>query len=159
MKRIFIGVDVGKTGSIAYINGESGELSYYYNKNTDQDVNDFVLGIVDLIEQGFKPFTFIENVSSSPQMGVKSAFTFGESNGFLTGLFVAHKIRFETVSPVKWQRVFKIKTRVSKDGKTAHKNELKAKAQQLWPSVRITHANADAILLAEYCRLHYSKLL
>ena len=28
----------------------------------------------------------------------------------------------------------------------------KAAAQRLWPSTKITHANADALLIAEFCR-------
>lgn len=36
---------------------------------------------------------------------------------------------------------------------TAAKNLTKARAQQLWPEYpRITHAIADALLIAEFCR-------
>jgi hypothetical protein len=32
------------------------------------------------------------------------------------------------------------------------KNVSKAAAQRLWPKLKITHANADALLIAEYGR-------
>ena len=34
------------------------------------------------------------------------------------------------------------------------KNVTKNRAQQLWPTIKVTHAIADALLLGEYCRLH-----
>lgn len=87
----------------------------------------------------------IECVSSSPQMGVVSAFTFGRSYGFLRGLLAGQSIPFAEVRPQKWQRAMGCLTK-------GDKNVTKSAAQRLYPGERITHAIADALLLATYCR-------
>jgi hypothetical protein len=40
---------------------------------------------------------------------------------------------------------------------TVKKNKHKAKAAQLFPRVKITHSNADALLIAEHARRQYVK--
>ena len=59
-------------------------------------------------------------------------------------------IRWEYVTPQKWQREFGLI--LPKLSNTDKKNRHKAVAQQLFPDVKITHAIADALLIAEYCR-------
>jgi len=131
VRRVYIGIDPGKSGAIAAIveHGESQYVHWFKNAETEQDISRWV----------------IENVHSTPQMGVTSAFTFGDSLGFLRGLLTAHQIPFEKVTPQKWQKVMCCLSK-------GDKNVTKAAAQRLFPREKITHANADALLLAEYCR-------
>jgi len=93
----------------------------------------------------------IENVHSMPKQGVCSVFSFGDNCGFLRGVITSLKIPYEKVTPQKWQKELGC---LSEKGmtKTQHKNQTKAKAQQLWPDRKITHAIADCILMAEYAR-------
>ena len=103
-------------------------------------------------------------------------FKFGMSYGGLRMALVAAGIPFDEVTPQTWQKGLGIaprrphtKTREVqiKKGKnkgkwrteryggetdTEFKNRLKAKAQQLFPTVKVTLAVADALLIAEYCR-------
>ena len=97
------------------------------------------------------PFAYIEKVSSSPQMGVTSAFTFGRGYGFLRGLLTAYNYPFEEVLPRKWQASFGMK-KGKDESNTQWKNRLKGKAQQLFPHLKVTLATADALLIAEYGR-------
>jgi hypothetical protein len=83
-------------------------------------------------------------------MGVTSAFTFGQSYGFLRGILAASKIPFIEVSPQKWQREMGCMTK-------GNKNVTKQAAQQRWPKLKITHANADSLLIAEYARCFLNK--
>jgi Holliday junction resolvasome RuvABC endonuclease subunit len=87
----------------------------------------------------------IEKVSSSPQMGVVSAFSFGKSQGFLLGLLTAYKIPYHEVTPQKWQKAMGCMS-------GGNKNVTKHAAQKLWPHLKITHRDADARLIAEYGR-------
>jgi Holliday junction resolvasome RuvABC endonuclease subunit len=87
----------------------------------------------------------MEKVSSSPQMGVVSAFSFGKSQGFLIGLLTAMKIPYHEVTPQKWQKAMGCMS-------GGDKNVTKHAAQKLWPHLKITHRDADARLIAEYGR-------
>ncbi len=149
MRRVYIGIDPGKSGAIAALVEFQDELGRYAefvhwmkNAETEQDLSQWVAG---LLVKDDENFAYIENVHSTPQMGVTSAFTFGDSNGFLRGLLTAHQIPFERVTPQKWQKVMGCLSK-------GDKNVTKAAAQRIFPRERITHANADALLLAEYCR-------
>jgi hypothetical protein len=64
---------------------------------------------------------------------------------------IASGVPFEAVTPGKWQKEFGL---LAKKGetKTAKKNRHKARAQELFPDLKITHATADALLIAEYGR-------
>jgi Holliday junction resolvasome RuvABC endonuclease subunit len=76
-------------------------------------------------------------------MGVKSAFTFGNGFGHLEMALTAAGIPFERVSPQRWQKALGCLTK-------GDKNVSKRRAQELFPSMKITHATADALLIAYY---------
>ena len=80
-----------------------------------------------------------------PKQGNVSSFTFGERYGFLRGLMMGLRIRYEYVTPQKWQKALGCLTH-------GDKNVSKAAAQRLWPKLKWTHATADAALIAEYGR-------
>jgi hypothetical protein len=152
---MWIGIDPGVSGGIAVIGDEvcatqkldategdiSGWLWHYHS----------ICACRAIIERvGAFPAKGTADGKHAGQ-GVVSAFRFGQSYGFLRGLLIAHGIPFEEVSPVVWQRSIGI-LKVSNEGATAKKNRHKAKAQQLFPNVKCTHANSDALLLAEFLR-------
>lgn len=136
------GIDPGKSGSISVLwwDGKPYAKSQKLSE-TEADIADYF----DAFHIENDACAVIEKVSASPQMGVTSAFTFGRSYGFLRGLLIAHKIPFVEVSPQKWQKAMGCLT-------GGNKNVSKAAAQQRWPNIKITHANADSLLIAEYCR-------
>lgn len=146
MSKLFIGVDPGKSGSIAFIDENTGQAWSFKLDCTDRDIAEGVRDALFTQDGGAADaFAVLEAVHSSPQMGVKSAFTFGQSFGKLEMVLNCLGIRFEYVSPQKWQGDMKCRTK-------GDKNVTKAAAQRLFPSLKITHANADALLLAEYAR-------
>jgi len=65
--------------------------------------------------------------------------------GTLKGILTALHIPFELIRPVDWQRALGCMTK-------GDKNISKTKAQQLFPDIKVTHAKADALLIAEHCR-------
>ena len=134
----FMGLDPGKSGGVAIVNDEDSEA--FKIPATEGDLRDLISSLAGTVR-----FALIEQVHSSPQMGVRSAFSFGRSYGTLRGLLLANNIPFDEVRPLKWMTHMKCKT-------GGDKNVTKAKAQQLFPHLKITHAIADALLIAEYCR-------
>ena len=80
-----------------------------------------------------------------PADGVVSAFIFGRGVGAIKIALVAESIPFDEVTPHKWMTVMGCLT-------NGDKHISKQRAQQLFPTAKVTHAIADALLLAEYCR-------
>jgi hypothetical protein len=138
---IYIGLDPGKGGGIAAVDDCGGVVGVVPMPETDQDILDSML-----------PYTVtdtracLEFVRSSPQMGVTSAFTFGRGYGGLRMALAALQIPYTEVLPAKWQQALGCRSK-------GDKNVTKRRAQELFPHVKVTHAVADALLIAEYCRL------
>lgn len=142
---LFIGIDPGASGAIAVVDYQSVIIDVCITaKCTELDQSLFLDGISGRF--GSVPLrAMLEQVNAMPKQGVVSTFKFGQSFGFLRGLLAGHQIPFELVRPQKWQQVMGCLSK-------GDKNVTKAAAQRLWPQHKITHANADALLLAEFAR-------
>jgi len=140
-----LGIDPGKSGGIAWID-DKGRACVEKMPDTLLDLWQLLLSIDylpcnDAGDSNCK--AYIEQVHSSPQMGVKSAFTFGNGYGHLEMALTAAGIPFERVLPQKWQQAMGCMTK-------GDKNVSKRRAQELYPQLKITHATADALLIATY---------
>lgn len=142
-----IGIDPGKSGGIAWI--QDGKPCVEKMPDTAKDLWQLVESISQVFCQlYYKKIdckAYIEQVHSSPQMGVVSAFTFGQGFGQLEMALTAAGIPFERVRPQVWQKAMGCMTK-------GDKNVSKAKAQELFPTMKVTHSTADALLIAEYGR-------
>jgi hypothetical protein len=141
-----IGIDPGVNGAIAWINDDKPCVEKM--PDTLQDL----WGLIQDIRAAASPplgvgetnaMAYIEQVHSSPQMGVKSAFTFGNGFGHLEMALTAAGIPFTRIRPQVWQKELGCLTK-------GDKNVSKRKAQELFPSMKVTHATADALLIAKY---------
>ena len=142
---ITIGVDPGANGGIAWITSD-GKACVEKMPDTLQDLWELIRDITNHPRSsldGRKYKAYIEAVSSSPQMGVVSAFSFGRGYGNLEMALTAAGIPFERVRPQVWQKALGCMTK-------GDKNVSKRKAQELFPDRKITHATADALLIAHY---------
>ena len=142
MKNLYMGVDPGQSGAVAVVDEDGGYAGSVRLSLTPRDIADCVelwarLGEVKLC--------MLEQVHAMPRQGVVSTFKFGTSFGFCMGFLTCSRIPYEMVTPHKWQSRMRCKTK-------GDKNITKAAAQRLFPDVKITHALADALLLAEYAR-------
>lgn len=138
----YIGIDPGVSGGAALLDATGKHIDAFKFKDmTDHD-----------IAEAFREWSgfgdvqcVIEKVHSMPKQGVKSTFNFGRNFGFLVGCLTVLKIPFDFVTPNKWQTALQCQTK-------GDKNITKAKAQRLFPKLKITHALADALLIAVYCQ-------
>lgn len=147
----YIGIDPGKNGGIAVLDADGQVFSAVKMPETEGDL------LQHLQERNWGPGSggtraVLEAVNAgvfgggkSGRMGVVSAFTFGRGYGSLRMALIAANIPFDEVRPQKWQEVIGCRTK-------GDKNVSKRRAQELFPNLKITHATADALLLAEYCR-------
>lgn len=142
---MFVGIDPGKSGAIAVIDAEGCFVAVVKLKETEQDIWTWMVKELGIGYGKSGHFAVLEKVGAMPRQGLSSTFKFGVSYGFCRGILTANRIRFEEVTPAKWQGALGCRTK-------GDKNITKAAAQRLFPTVKITHANADALLLAEYAR-------
>lgn len=146
---LFCGIDPGKSGGIAWIEPGAGG-AVYCEKLADKTEKD-----VWLLLSSLEPaFVVIEKVHAGPRMGSSAAFKFGSSCGGLLMAAICAGLPTALVTPQKWQRDFGliVQGRGLGQDDTAKKNRNKAKAQELFPGMKVTHAIADALLLAKYCK-------
>lgn len=139
----FIGIDPGKSGAMAIINGKTVTTVPF-----DEEAYADALARVDETNA----FAIVERVNAMPGQGVTSMFSFGANYGFIQGLLTANRIPFEIVMPQRWKKEF---------GVTSDKNTSIAVAQRLFPDVSLMRTEkcrkpdnntAEALLLAEYAR-------
>jgi len=148
-----IGIDPGKSGGIA-LSGIVENAECWPMPETERDTWELLRDIenehclTDAV-------ALIEKVHAMPGQGVTSMFNFGMNYGMLRAFLVASEMPFEAVTPVKWQRYFGL---LKKPGETntSKKNRHKALAQELFPTLTVTHKVADALLLARYGCLRQS---
>lgn len=157
---IWIGIDPGASGGVAslrsFLDG-SGVMSTTYNvRETERDRLDLLREIVNR-EGPLDVRAVIEQVGGfikgNPAPG-SAMFNFGMNYGGWRMALIALGIPFRAIRPQEWQKVLGIPPRKKKpdESKTAFKNRLKARAQELFPAQIVTLATCDALLLAEYCR-------
>lgn len=137
---MIIGIDPGKSGGVAWFRDDLATAVRM--PTTTGDLWDLLNSLVSNSEPRV---AFIEKVGPMPQQGVVSVWTFGRGFGELMMALCAAEISHELVAPSKWQRALQCQS-------GGNKNITKAAAQRLFPHLKITHAIADALLIAEYGR-------
>nr|WP_313427078.1 hypothetical protein [Brevundimonas diminuta] len=125
MSRI-IGIDPGKNGALALIDTQVWTLAVIdMPKEPGKGGKDAVspTGVARLFDAALPDHVYIEDVWSSPQMGVVSSFSFGRSLGILEGACASRTI-LTKVAPAAWKGL----TKTPKD-----KNEARRRAMQVFP--------------------------
>jgi hypothetical protein len=137
-----IGIDPGTNGGIAWIT--DGKPCVEKMPDTLQDLWELLENIaINAQLDNLKIHAYLEQVSSSPQMGVVSAFTFGNGFGHLEMALTAAGIPFARVRPQVWQKELGCMTK-------GDKNVTRKRAQELFPTIKCTHAVSDSLLIATY---------
>jgi hypothetical protein len=141
-----IGIDPGKSGAMVLICSRGEETIpaieiYKFSGMTDRDICD-AIGKWSMNQD---LHCYIEKVHAIHGSSANNTWKFAGSYFTLKAFLIALKIPFEEVSPVKWQKVMGCLSK-------GDKNVTKAAAQRLFPDIKITHAIADALLIAEYGR-------
>ncbi len=145
MKTIFIGIDPGKNGGIAYIDTEYdtfGTLPYNEKELIDLCID----------SNGSKTICCLEKVAARPSQGVVSMFNFGQNVGYIKGVLEARRIPYQEITPQKWKKEF---------GLNSDKMASIDVCRKLFPDVNLLatpkskkphDGMAEALLMAEYAR-------
>jgi len=147
----FLGVDPGKSGGIAVI-CSNGRTEAYKMPETEKDTWNLLLG---LNQRHGITYALIEELHALPaaveeKMGIKrgsiATAKLMQHYGSLRMALIGLGIRFEERVPAVWQKLMGCRT-------GGDKNISKARAQQLFPSIKVTHAIADSLLIASTARI------
>lgn len=152
MSNSLIAIDPGSSGCICHLK-ESGETFTHKMPDTPKDLLELLRSIqMEYVNaKEIVPTCFMEKVQGLPGMGGSPMFNFGLGYGHLEMALIALEIKTVTTRPQEWQKVFGIGTK-GKSSTTEWKNKLKAKCQQIYPHIKVTLWNADALLIGEWAR-------
>lgn len=155
---IYLGIDPGVSGGWALLDPDGAVLLAMKMGDGPADIGKQPQTCKDrafvVLQEPYRIHAMVERVHSSPQMGVASAFTFGRNVGAILGALAASGIPVDEIQPKAWQKIMGVvyPTRPKGDKTPRDKNVTKRRAQQLFPNLTVTHALADALLLAECAR-------
>jgi hypothetical protein len=139
---LYMGIDPGLSGGLACVDQYMTLLWVQAMPPTPWEL----LVFLRRVNEDRAVRAMVEHAHSFPKQGHTGAFTFGKNIGHLEMALLAAGIPANTVSPKAWQLELQCLT-------GGNKNISKRRAQELFPSATsITHATADALLLAEYGR-------
>jgi hypothetical protein len=138
---MIIGIDPGASGALVILNAKAIPFKIVQFRK-------FEWGKIDIPAIKGIYRAYIEAVSAMPRDAAHNAFAFGENTGIIKGILYANNIEIIEVHSQKWQRHFGLGAKYP--SKTARKNAQKAKAQELFPDIKVTLDIADALLIARY---------
>lgn len=144
----FIGIDPGKNGGISLLPEDLAQpVQAWPMPKTPTDLWQFCHRLhFELSTAKHTWYTLREEVHSMPHDAGKAAMTFGKWIGYIElGIIAAGLTPMDTVRPEVWMKAMCCMSK-------GDKNITKSKAQELFPSLTITHATADALLIGAYAR-------
>jgi len=152
---IICGIDPGLSGAFAFLNVKDCTIRLVDTPTFEYETNKRRVKIdpytiVHELQQQEVAHVYLEEVYASPQMGVVSAFSFGEGKGMIEGIVAGLKIPLTQVKPARWKKDMRV---------PADKRAACQRASQLIPGAAthfkgprggILDGRAEAAILALY---------
>jgi crossover junction endodeoxyribonuclease RuvC len=139
MPSYFVGIDPGVSGGIAVVNRRGRVIWVKRMPATPSEL------VATMREVPTPAMVLVEYVRSRPRQASQAVFKFGRGFGRLESAIAAADLPSKFITPKVWQTKMECLTQ-------GDKNISKARAAGLFPLHVVTHAIADALLLAECCR-------
>ena len=152
---MIVGIDPGNAGALAFMSTKDGVIHLmdmpifeWETTRTRKKIDGYA--IADALRTHPVERVYMEEVWSSPQMGVVSAFSFGNGRGIIEGIAAGLNIPMTQVKPAKWKKDLKV---------PADKRAAVQRASQLLPGLSsafrgprggVIDGRAEAALLAFY---------
>ncbi len=144
MKTLFIGIDPGKSGGIAYID---------ISGNTETEPFSSLALIKLCMEARYHPcICCLEKVGARPGQGVVSMFNFGQSVGYIKGVLEAFRIPYQEITPQKWKKEFGLNSDKAASAEVCRKLFPEISLMATERSKKPHDGMAEALLMAEYAR-------
>ncbi|MGE0108178.1 MAG: crossover junction endodeoxyribonuclease [Bdellovibrionales bacterium] len=158
---LFIGIDPGLTGGIAFRVGEEMDVfpmpifKITKGKKTRRVLDLTALSrlVDDKTKNAPRVQVYIEQVSAMPKQGVSSTFSFGESYGAIKGIVAANFLPMTLVPPRTWKS--KLKVSPNKDDARYRASQLMPRFAHFWPRHK-DDGLAEAAMIAFFGQ-HYGE--
>ena len=150
MSKVYIGIDPGKSGALAYIEVNDAQITGKVMPFSESGYRFIIRHLAE--EYAGNIVCAVEQVSAMPGQGVTSMFNFGKGFGWILGTLEAYSVPYELIRPQKWKKEFSV---------TSDKNTSIEVCKRLFPHVSLLPTErckkdndgmAEALLLAEYAR-------
>jgi len=144
--RWILGIDPGQNGGLVLRDPQGAIIACDKMPATERDLFDSLNEYMNMVVEYSTAdtlFCYLEKVGARPMQGAAGMWKFAEHYGNLRMALTALLIPYELVLPNTWQKFFSCQTKGDK--KVTYR-----KAQEMFPSIKTTHWNADALLISEY---------
>ena len=139
-------IDPGKNGGLVAITEDSVIECSRCPKSVEEMASMVNHVVSECYVESYDLITYIENVHAFPTDGRSSAFKFGVNFGTWLGILGSNHIVPIKVSPITWQKQFQPLSKIKKE----RKKMLYDLAKDMFPSLKITYAISDALLMGAY---------
>lgn len=139
-----IGIDPGLSGGLVLLANDDPGCTATKMPATLRDLRDWLVGCGEAT-------VYLEDARPNPKNGSIAVGKMMRNVGQCEATVVGCGLRLERVAATVWQLPFGLRRKPGETD-TQKKNRHKAKAQELFPAIEVTHAIADALLIAEYGR-------
>lgn len=150
-KPVVVAIDPGASGAVAVRHADGTTTAHAFE--SEIDTLELLRSVKEEAEaEGVDLFAVIEKVGGfvGGRANPGSAmFNFGRNFGYYLGVCDTLGFSLTFAPPSVWQKRFPTKAR-SAGEKIAHKRELKCHAARLYPKLKITLLNADALLILDW---------
>ena len=157
--RMYIGIDPGLTGAVAYITdrghygvfdlpvSSDGTHRWIDAKTTAELIDSFPLMDGISVDSGIT--AFVERTHAMPKQGVSSTFAMGMALGSILAACQVARLSIRMVPASSWKKASKL---------SSDKSASLGKARLMFPNAELhrkkDHNRAEALLIADWGRLH-----
>ena len=146
---IYIGIDPGMKGGVAYIDTITKNYTAYPMPSTRLQLAECIKNVT----QWGCCTAIVECVHSMPKQGVSSTFKFGKGYGEILGILAALNIVIHEPTPQAWKKAMLAGTDKGKDASIQVAENLFPEINLVPKGCRKPHDGmAEALLMAEYGR-------
>jgi hypothetical protein len=141
----YIAIDPGKKGGIAF-----GSSLTNASATNMPDNDEEILALFPRTEESPTVIVHMESLVKFTGVKMPGSFmaVYAGNHGFVRGVLRANGYKVIQVGPKEWQKVHGLK-REKGESKTSWKNRLKTLAVELFPHLKVTLLNADALLILD----------
>lgn len=142
-----LGIDPGINGALVLRTFDELTLCYPMPDNIRK-----LTQLITQIAVGYCPIVFIEHQQPLPSRvrGGVASFKLGENYGILRSAVLSNCLPLIVLRPSYWQSFFSLSYPGQNVTYAQKKRINKAFAESIFPGVKITLANADALIISEY---------